>query len=427
MTGVPSQSVQQSSPRALEKSAFSTAIAHDEESSISALQSIMDDMKSYPFANDSVLKELSAAHIDSQHEFGTVSGITTSHIDISGSRSIDETNCSIISKRNDKGAAPLPIIDDSTEDDHENVFLTGYYLKEKFAIRVIEQEPRDDIDKREEELALNPVLLSKPKQDHSKEVRKFRRKFPPPLSGHRLGDSDFLVENIIEKFNRIVPHQSESKNQATALAKHEGLFDDPLPRAVTCFDNKNNQDESALSLRAASVTIDENVVEYRQRTAPGRTYAAPDPTKPVPPRILDTQNRRNKSQASPPPVSYAVLDPQNVDTPTPNPRRITWKPEESTYRTLNARHPPRCQSFKSPRTGKSIVKPTAHPNVFISNEADEGSALSKMMEVSNQLLKSKASILHRHSNDENYSDDISDSPKDPPVSTCKKVELELGI
>jgi hypothetical protein len=413
----------------------------DEQSSISALQSFMDDMVSYPFPTDSVLKSFSsvANQTTSQPDLSFLGGVSNSQLG-GGSHSSDELNrSSVASKRNEKGAVPLPIIDDSVDD--ENVFLTGFHLHDKFSIHMEEQDPHEEaLSRREEEENDEQEGRGRGREENRehdqgaqdraedpKEMRKIYRKYPPPMAGHLLGDCDALIDNILSKFNDCHPPRPDMK---AVPPKHCDLYRDPLPSAVD--DEHKGTQESPFPLTAKPVMLDENVVTYRQRTAPTRTFIAPDPTKRVPPKDnLENYTRRQRGDKTrkpppPPPLTYAVLEPQSQEgtVTVPNPRRATRGPEESTYKTLSAKRPPgsTAQSFKSPRSGKAI-KATSHTNVFISNEVDENSTLSKMMEMSNQLLQSKAKML-RHLNSGggvSVSDSIHNSPD------CTKIELKLAL
>jgi hypothetical protein len=127
-----------------------------------------------------------------------------------------------------------------------------------------------------------------------------------------------------------------------------------------------------------------------------------------------------------------VLDPQSKDSTTLNPRRVTRGPDESTYKTLSAKRPTSgtVQSFKSPRAGKSIKKVATAANnssMYISKEVDEHSTLSKMMEVSNQLLESKAKMMrHLNLNNVDLAVPMSDSVHDFPPD-CTKIDLQLAL
>lgn len=399
---------------------ISKAVA-EEESTISALQSFMEDMISYPFAQSSGLRGFPSLvnQTSSNPDLVYLSGITSSQVDMNVSLSSDELNrSSVLSKRNGKGAAPLPIIDDSA-DDQENVFLTGFHLKDNFSI-IEEQDPHDEV-------VTSDVLkecegeefersCEERQEDIVKQNRKFYRRYPPPLASHLINDSDMLVDNIISKFNDLSPRPV----QKLSAAKKCDLYRDPLPRAVTIGDVENIMAKpgSPLPLTMKPAVQDESVVEYRQRTAPTKTFVAPDPTVRKPPvNLLEQYTRRTekslKAPLQPPPVTYAVLDEGDS---VPNPRLVSRG--DSTYKTLVAKRPDASivQSFKSPRSGKSI-KSTKHVNVFLSNEVDENSSLAKMMEVSNQLQESKAKML------EHLKKDRGGARPD----TCSKIELKLAL
>lgn len=413
----------------------------------------MDDMTAFPFAAPGFNNQTEAdASVTSDFVKGIVkqtasnpdldlaflSGFVHSqnHVDMSGSHSSDELTRSVVSKRNGKGAAPLPIIDDSTEDDNENVFLTGFHLKPQFSVHMEEQNPHDDMlskvgdgdieddrgDREEHEPGRGTKI--------SKQMRKIYRRYPPPLAGHLVNDSDVLVENIISKFNDLHPLRTDN-NAILPInnSNQNDLYSDPLPRAVTfADDNSLVTQESPFPLTSKPVMLDESVVAFRQRTAPSRTFVAPDPNRRRPPINTSEQYTRPPVDVPPTPQTYAVLDPPCNDDGTTalNPRRVIRGPSQSTYRTLSAKRPTVSsgQSFKSPRSGKAI-KATSHANVFLSNEVDENSSLSKMMEVSNQLLESKAKML-RHLKSPNMLR-MSDSIKDTSSVDCTKIELKLSL
>ena len=420
----------------------------DDSTTVSALQSYMDEMVSYPPlpATEGVLKgfpSLGNQTSTSHPDLAFLSGVTNSHLDIAGSYSSDELNrSSMVSKRNEKGAAPLPIIDDSADDVHENVFLTGFHLKPQFSMQVDEQHPHEDMrstadDEEERDAAREAAGELQTRHEISKQLRQLYRRYPPPLAGHMVCDGDLLVDNIINKFNDLhPPHQDTRGVQPNPNNNHNDLFRDPLPSAITKSGDEAHSlitQESPLPLTAKPVMLDENVVTFRQRTAPSRNYIAPDPTKRPPP--VSTTEPFTRPPLNPTPTP-AVLDPPIITTEdgatVPNPRRLNRGPEESTYKTLSAKRPSSSsgQSFKSPRAGKAI-KATSHAKVYISNEVDENSTLSKMMEVTNQLLESKAKMLrHLHTSPslKMTSRLKSESNQDPPAPPdCTTIELKLAL
>lgn len=410
----------------------------DEESScLSALQSFMDDMAVCPFPfvpHESMLTGFpSLANQTTSNPDLFLSGVSRSRVDMNSSLSSDELNrSSVVSKRNEKGAAPLPIIDDSADNENENVFLTGFHLKDNFSVHLEEPDPRE-----EDECSRGPAQQQAPgREDHSssKEMRKHYRRYPPPMAGHLLADSSVLVDNIISKFNVLNPPGRPGQQQPHRPAsphkkfdpRHPSLFGDPLPRPATGDHTPSATQESPFPLTLTPALLDENVVEYRQRTAPARTFVAPDPTKRAPAiNQLEQYTRRAEKPPKllppPVPVTYVVLDDGGQAGTTPNPRLVA-RPE-STYRTLTAKRPPAntAQSFKSPRTGKAI-KATSHASVFLSNEVAESSSLAKMLEVSSQLVQSKASLMRHVVKKADRAVHGCD-----PLDACAKIELKLAL
>jgi len=410
----------------------------EESTIISTHQSFMDEMVSLAFeSHDSGLRGFSSGMnpTTSKPELGFLGGFSTSHLEhMNTSLSSDELNrSSTISKRNGKGAAPLPVIDDNA-DDNENVFLTGFHLKDNFSIHIEEQNPHEEViesnDVVEEGKDKEEEVADDEKKEEEELIRKLYRRYPPPMSGHHINDSDALVENIIKKFNDL--HPPIGPEHKPLLAKKHELFADPLPRAVTFSDeNKLPTQDSSFPLTHKPAMQVENVVEYRQRTAPTKTFVAPNPLKRVPPvNFLEqyaqrVENAPTKRSPRPQPVTYAVLD---EDDTIPNPRLVSRG--ESTYKTLVAKRPTSSsaptQSFKSPRSGKSL-KATSHANVFISNERDENSSLAKMMEVSNQLQASKADMMERIVNKKKNQKDTDKDGDGVLPEACSKIELKLSL
>jgi hypothetical protein len=298
-----------------------------------------------------------------------------------------------------------------------------------------EQDPHDDLVSKHDEaaevrVARDAVALDR---DNPKEVRKMYRRYPPPLAGHLLGDSDAIVNDIINKFNEHHPPRSQARAVPGKKSSSNGhdLFRDPLPRAVTSSnEGKKLTQESPLPLTSRPAMQDENAVTYRQRTAPQREFVAPDPTLCAPPvNLLEQYTRRAEKSAfrHPPlalPITYAVLDEATSDVP--NPKLINRG--ESTYKTLTAKRPPvasAAASFKSPRAGKAVRAPVT--------QTDEPFTLSKMMAVSSRLLESKAEILQQHMPLQKrevttaFTDRTDTAVPGSCRDHCAKIELKLAL